>query len=386
MNKYRFYFLLLLTLLLKSCEVPDVQPFIKATSEMGTSIEAGLKQVVTDLKEVTIPNASLNSTAEQQQEVKDRQHELATDITHLEAYTKSFTNVAHAFDDYAKALDDVVASGKKRGDQVEKVAKTLLDLAGAVKAYTGPIGVVAEPAIKLLDMAIKDLGDVHTINKLNQLTSPKQDTLVQRTARVLRLGLHEFGRIDKDAFKLVKNYKPREDADIESIHQNSINTQKAAISGLKLIKLLENNILANKKGDLETNLGVLVAKDKLLDKDNLLEPKLKAVTADIKATGSVQDSTKAALFDALKQRKKFYTEWLLEPETTRGLYEVEQARYVQNLDVVDKSQKAIIAWAKAHHALRAEILKSKKVKTADFIRYGEASQKIYDAVKGLKKN
>jgi hypothetical protein len=349
---------------------------------MGAAIDAGLKQVVADLKKVKIPNALATDSGVRQVAVKERQDRLAEDITDLEKHTASFTKVAHAFDAYAKALDEVVASGKKRGDQIEKVAQTLLDLADAAKAYTGPIGVVAAPAIKLLDMAIKDLGDIHTINTLSKLASPKQDTLVQRTARVLRLGLQDFGRIDKKAFKLVEDYKPKEDVALENLYRNALITQQVAISRLALIKLIENNILDGKQEDLVTNLSRLIAQDKPLDKNNLLE---QVIAADMKAKRPIQPTTKTVLFDALAQRKDYYTKWLVEPQLTQSLYEAEQARYAQNSDVVEKSQKAVTTWANAHHTLRAELLKSKRIKTANFIQYGQASQKLVDAVKGLKK-
>lgn len=386
MHKFRFYFLLFLTLLLKSCEVLDVQLFTKATSEMGTAIDAGLKQVVADLKKVKIPDASTNDLKKRQDQVKERQERFAKDITDLETHTKAFTKVAHAFDAYAQALDEVAASGKKQGDQVEKVAKTLLDLAAATKAYTGAVGVVAPAAIGLLDIAIQDWVKLHTINSLSKLISPKQDTLVQRTARVLRLGLQDFGRIDSDAFGLVEDYKLQEDVDLTNLYQNALSTKKVAISRLGLVKLIENNLLDDKKlqagkiEDLKANLRSLIAQDKWLDKNNLLETKLNVLLADTK----VQPSSIAALSDALGQRKVFYTGWLNEPQLTQVLYEAEQARYAQNTDVVDKSQKAIIAWASVHHTLRAELLKSRRVKTADFIRYGQASQKLVDAVKSLK--
>jgi hypothetical protein len=385
MPKFRFCLLLLLTLLLKSCEVPDVQPFIKATSEMGLAIDAGLKQVLADLKKVNIPDAPKTDIEARRQQVNNRQSRLAKDITILETQTKAFTKVAHGFDTYATALDDIVASGKKQGAQVEKVAQTLLDLAAAAKAYTGPVGIVADPAIKLLDAAIKDLGNIHTINKLNKLASPKQDTLVQRTARVLRLGLQHFGSIDRDAQALVENYKPKEDIDLENLYQNSLLTQKVAISRLALIKLIENNILADKRKDLEANLSALVAQDRPLTRNDLLESKLQIVSADIVAKRPIQPTTKAALFDALAQRREFYIRWFDEPQITKVLYEAEQAHYVQNSEIVAKSQKAVTDWANAHHTLRVELLKSQQVKTADFIRYGQATQKLVDAVEGLKK-
>ncbi|MGI4822638.1 MAG: hypothetical protein ACRYFV_15620 [Janthinobacterium lividum] len=385
MPKLRFCLLLLLTLLLKSCEVPDVQPFIKATSEMGIAIDAGLKQVLADLKKVSIPDALVTDTEARRQQVKKRQGQLAQDVATLETQTKAFTKVAHGFDTYATALDDVVASGKKQGAQVEKVAQTLLDLAAAAKAYTGPIGSVAEPAIKLLDAAIKDLGDIHTINKLSKLASPKQDTLVQRTARVLRLGLKHFDSIDKDAQALVEDYKPKEDVDLENLYQNAVITQKVAISRLASIKLVENDILNDKKHDLKTDFSALVAQDKPLTKNHLPKSELQIALDDITALRPLNTTSKAALFEALAQRREFYIQWFNEPQMTKPLYEAEQAHYVQNSEVVAKSQKAVTDWANAHQTLRVELLKSLRVKTADFIRYGQATQKLVDAVKGLKK-
>ncbi|RZK98527.1 MAG: hypothetical protein EOO62_26415, partial [Hymenobacter sp.] len=139
MRHARFCFLLLLALLLKSCDVPDGQPFTKATTAMATAVDGSLKRVVADLGRVKLPLAS----------AQDRLNQVVLDTIRqqLGHRSKRFSAVAHAFDTYAQSLDEVAAAGKERGEKIDKAFDATLNVVDKSKKFLGAVPALQPVAV-----------------------------------------------------------------------------------------------------------------------------------------------------------------------------------------------------------------------------------------------
>jgi hypothetical protein len=385
-------FLLLLTLLLKSCEVPDVQPFLKSTAEMGAAIDTGLKQVVANLRKVAIPDGPPQDAVA----TKRRQDMLRAQQDTLAQRARQFSAVAHSLDAYAQALSEVVTRGERRAGQLQKVSKAFDSVLKATQSFAIAIpGVALAPAAKtLLDSLARDINKAHTINQLSQLASPRQDTLVQRVARSISLGLQLFGHIDSDAYQLWYNNRTDYDSNLENLYANALKQQQAAIKPLRLISIVRNFLLTQRATLVSSRLRELRAVDSLYTSLAVRDAALTWRTVTTRSgelVPAVRPATLAAatrqLTDVLDSRERYYRSWLAIPDDLTTLYEAEQARYAvpaKDRDWLGKSQRAVAAWANAHHVLRTTLVKAKKIKATDLKRYGQASQALADAVKDVK--
>lgn len=381
MRQRRFYLFLLLTLLLKSCEVPDVQPFVKATSAMGVAIDAGLQQVAADLRQVTIPDAPAGSSEKIKSETATRQQTFAQGTAAVNEKAKLFSRVAHAFSAYAQALSKAAAAGEKQGAAIDKIFKATDELVAASTAYLGPAAGPAKAAVDGLKLAATTLSQAHTLNSLNKLASPQQDSVIQKISKVLRLGMADFASIDQTAYGLVINYKPGEAVDVEDYYTTALWRRQAAIRMLARITKAESYILLEIHQqdllDAKGPLAFLADNDK--DPKELLK---KAYQAALKAPKLPYQPD---LLEKLRQRELFYQELLAVPQAQ---YDTEQTLYHRkqaDTDLLSKSSQAIDTWATSHHQLRTQLVQSSKVSAKELLAYAQATQKLVDAVKDIKK-
>jgi len=198
MRPYSLFLCALVVALLPGCgEIVDVQPFASATTDMAVAIDASLQQVQADMEQAATvfkPIADQQPTWE-----KDRQ-------TVKNGATK-FKEVAHQFDEYAKVMVEVAATGKKRDESINKAFKVTESLINASKEYLSPLGAPfttpLATATTQIGAIVKNINDQHTNQELKSLASPEQEERIQAVAKALRAGLAEYARIDAATFNLL---------------------------------------------------------------------------------------------------------------------------------------------------------------------------------------
>ncbi len=363
MRQPRFYLLLLLTLLLKSCEVPDVHPFTQATKEMAGALDESLKQVVADLDKVTITEPE--STATRLRDIKAQ----------LTDATQKFGAVAHGFDAYAKALDDVAAAGEDKQKALTKVNEALTGLVAAVPVY----GAALKATFGLGGTLATGIAARTTITKLSDLASPAQDSLIQQTARYLRLAMARFAAIDAEAQGLLKRHQAPQVQMWDDLLASSLNRQQQANSILFLITQSQYYLLLNN--------GTSVLEHRADGKPGLI-PQLIIRDQDdqhliSKAWAKAGQKASPELLTNLAQREKFYQQQATISPELRAWQAQVQAR-PQPANALAKAGPLLATWASTHHKLRVSLTDASHLTGKEALTYLNAAQDLQKEVKALK--
>lgn len=365
MRHFRFCCLLLCALLLKSCELPDVHPFTKATTNMAAVLTGGLQQVVAD---VQASNALYTSATEPS-------HPDTSAVQQLRATAGRFVAVAQAFTHYAKALDTLAYAGEKRGQLIDRVFRASQELVDASKGFLGPVAPLSAPAkaaLAALDRVATDLNKAHTIHSLRQLASPEQDTLIQRTARVLRLGLQAFQQLDEKTDLLASLYEPAADYQLNTKNYYAYAQRRQQLATARLAKIVsaEYWLLSNTHpNELAANLRYLStpANDPL----------------GVLAKAAAQH---APTLPALAQLEAFYRDLAVLPQAQYEAAETAyRSRHPGNA-FLTKSAQLLDAWANSHHELQLLLRKADRVTRQDLISYAQVTQQLSEEVKALHEN
>lgn len=401
----RHRYLPLLTLLftlLPGCKIVDVQPFTTATKEMGSAISASLQQVQASFKQadkVFKPTSSAN-----------KQVWGAYKVT-LEQSTDRFKQVATSFNDYAKALEAVTADGKAHEEKIDKVFKATNQLVDAAKAYVGPYAIPLATASNGLDSALVSWVSVKTNRNLKALASPEQDSVIQKTARLLRAGLKQYAKADSGAYNLL-------------LIGDSVHTQLIAYENLaqrrrnyayaRLYELVdaENillgigsppspDLLYHRFKDRDTCSGpicTLINRLKvdtdgtLYSKWNAFSSASKAFTDNRTAANSAKlAASSTALTNVVRKREKEYRD-LADNQIAQVVFDTEEKRWnniytipqQKSREQFEKSQQVIKTWATSHHELRLLLLKAGKVTRQDLVDQGQSVQKLIAELKDAR--
>jgi hypothetical protein len=375
-----FTLLALLLALLPSCgDVPDVQPFTKATADMGVAVEGGLRQVVSDLQK----GSQLRSLS-----AADR-NQLQQDQQQLAKLATAFADVARSFDEYAGALNQAAAAGEKREAAIQKVSAATDKLVAASQSFAAaaPYTALLGPLTKALTEAASELNRVHTTNKLAKLASPEQEAVIERTAQLLSAVIGQFAQVDAGVYNLL--------LDNDAAHDNALliagerrKLADAAAYLLRRILQAETILLRNppRYGGLSDGKSGPLDELMLLDKDprQLLTSAFLAYKSDPKNLAK-----QGQLFDALKNRESHYSQLLasLQSASTSAqaswdtLYTIPKKR---SAAVLQKSQELLETWADSHHELRLALLQAKQVSAQDLVAQAKKVQQLIADLKAAK--
>ncbi|MGI4833776.1 MAG: hypothetical protein ACRYFK_09980 [Janthinobacterium lividum] len=375
--------LLLLGLLLKSCEVPDVQPFTKATTAMGAAIDESLHRVVADLNRVQLP------AAESQNRTR-----LDTARQQLTRKARKFAEVAHAFDAYAKALDAVAAAGQKRSAALneafaatQSIIQKSAEFLGTALPVAAPINATAQPILKALGKVATDLNAAKTIHSLGKLASPTQDSAIQLSAQLLRLGVRHFYAIDSMAYQLAYANLPDGYRNVQYWYQFTLQRQDSIVGLLAALTQADNLVRAGKYAALENPTDHDGPLDHIRQWD--YDPQRTVATAYAawrrRNAPTQQRLAKAALLDALRRRELYYRPLAELPQAQLA---AAQARYggpTRDATLLSQSTQLLDTWASSHHELRLLLAKSGQVSRQDLVRYAQAVQTLAEELKAAKK-
>ena len=381
MRYVRFCGLLLLVLLLKSCAVPDVQPFTKATAAMGAAIDGGLHRVVADLARVQLPAA-------------ETQHRIALDTARQQLARKArrFSEVAHAFDAYALALDAVAATGQQRGaaiDQVFAATQAIIQKStaflSAALPEAAPLNAVAQPILKALGKVAADLNDAKTIHRLKKLASPTQDSAIQLSAQLLHLGLRHFATIDSTAYQLAAANLPDGYRNAQYWYQFTLQRQDSIVGLLAALTQADNLLRAGKALDNPTDHDGPLDHIRAWDYD----PQRTVATAYAAWQQSKspvkRQATKAALLDALRRRELYYRPLAELPQAQLAAAQARYGAPTRDEALLTQSAQLLDAWAGSHHELYLLLAKASQVSRQDLVRYAQTVQTLADELKAAKK-
>jgi hypothetical protein len=372
--------LVLLLALLPSCgDVPDVQPFTKATADMGVAVEGGLQQVVSDLQR----GAQLRSlSAEDKKQLQQDQQQLAQLAT-------AFAAVARSFDEYASALNQVAAAGEKREAAIQKVSAATDKLVAASQSFAAaaPYAALLGPLTKALADAASELNRVHTTNKLAKLASPEQEAVIERTAQLLSAVIGQFAQVDASVYNLLLDNDAAQDNALLIAGERRKLTDATAYL-LRRILQAETILLRNppRYGGLSDGKSGPLDELMLLDKDprQLLTSAFLAYKSDPKNLAK-----QGQLFDVLKDRENRYSQLLASLQSASisaqaswdTLYTVPKKR---SAAVLQKSQELLEAWADSHHELRLALLQAKNVSAQDLVAQGQKVQQLIADLKAAQ--
>ncbi|MGI4887196.1 MAG: hypothetical protein ACRYFR_19750 [Janthinobacterium lividum] len=383
MRHFRFYSLLFLALGLKSCEVPDVQPFTKATTAMGAAVDGSLQRVVADLARVQLPAAEASNRAR-----------LDTARRQLGRKARKFSEVAHAFGAYAQALDAVAAAGKTRGAAIDTafaatqgIIKKSAEFLGAALPVAAPINAIAQPILKALGKVAANLNDAKTIHRLNRLASPTQDSAIQLSAQLLRLGLQHFYAIDSTAYQLYHANLPDAYGHVQGWYQFALQRQDSVVLLLAAFVQADGLVRAGKYASLENPADRDGPLDRIRQGDYDPQRTVATAYAAWQKTKTPKGRTlaKAVLLDALRRRELFYRPLA---ELPQAQLEAAQARYgapAHDATLLAKSTQLVDAWASSHHELRLLLAKASRVSRQDLVSSAQTVQTLADELKAAKK-
>ncbi|NML66816.1 hypothetical protein HHL22_16545 [Hymenobacter sp. RP-2-7] len=375
--------LLLLGLLLKSCEVPDVQPFTKATIAMGTAIEESLRRVVADLNRVQLP------AAETQNRIQ-----LDTARQQLTRKAHKFAEVAHAFDAYAHALDAVAAAGQKRGAAINQVfaatqaiATKSAEFLSAALPVAAPINATAQPILKALGKVATDLNAAKTIHSLGKLASPAQDSAIQLSAQLLRLGMRHFYAIDSTAYQLSYANLPDGYRQAQYWYQFTLQRQDSLVSLLAALTQADNLVRAGKYASLENPIDHDGPLDHIRQWD--YDPQRTVATAyaawQRRRSPAQQRLAKAALLDALRRRELYYRPLTELPQAQLAAAQARCGGPARDAALLSKSTQLLDTWASSHHELRLLLAKASQVSRQDLVSYAQTVQTLAEELRAAKK-
>jgi len=378
MRYFNFRLLTLLLVLLPGCAIVDVQPFTTATKEMGSAVSASLQQVQASFKQadkVFKPTASQKSDWEAYKDT-------------LTQSADRFKKVATAFTAYASALDSVTADGKAHEKKINQVFEATKQLAEAATDYVGPYAKPLATVMKGLQDAVTAWNVVRTNNTLKSLASRQQDSVIQKTARLLRAGLKRYARADSGAYVLLLDNDPVHDA--ATLYGNAAQKRRAyAQPRLSLILLAESSLLGQPLGF------------DLLDYDDGYIRKLENLQADtdgrirkdfnaFKKTPTA--ATSSALFTTLRNREQYYLKLVADNNLAEAVAAAEEKRWndiytipqQKSREQFGKSQQALSTWANSHHELRQLLLKAGKVTRQDLVGQAQRVQQVLAELKDAK--
>ncbi|WP_223652715.1 hypothetical protein [Hymenobacter psoromatis] len=188
----------LLLLPLKSCKVPDIQPFATATGEMTSAVGAGYDLVLDDLA-ATSP---LGLSTGQQTQLLLQRDSLAK---HLRVSRRALA----AFNQYAKALVEVADAGVQGQASLNKIATALAGVAAAFNPVAGVAGGLFATGVQGIS---KNVQQIRTLKRLDRALSAA-DSAVQRATALLAANNQDIARIDSAAASIA-------DAQLTGANQN----------------------------------------------------------------------------------------------------------------------------------------------------------------------
>ncbi|GAA4003027.1 hypothetical protein GCM10022408_13170 [Hymenobacter fastidiosus] len=372
--------------------IVDVQPFTKATSDMGAAIDMSLKQVVEDLGKTT----TIRTLTEKQQK------KLSNSQQQLREGTEKFTVVAHAFNMYAEALEKAAEKGKKHDEKITAVFKATDELVKASQDFAVPLKTFSVPlqtALDALKILAGTVNSYRTNNQLKALASPEQEKLIQTTAKALSAGLADYAQIDAAAYNLLLDNNVRH-TQVEDYYRNIQKQRESVLFILSKLTEAENllmtaptntALLSNGKAGLAT-----------CGKDDKCGPidEIRVIGADADARiytayqafkRSPNPDTNARLFAALRQRQPFY-QAIIDNPFPQTVYAAEQARWnssytlprQQSLVQFQKSRKLVDTWATSHHDLRRLLLKAGNVSSQDLAAQAKIIQQLIQELQDAK--
>lgn len=392
MQKFRFCVVLLLALMPGCSGIVDVQPFTKATADMGEAVDMSLQQVVADLDKTS---AIRSLTADQKTTLTSHQNK-------LKEGTAKFAAVAHAFDKYAEALEKVAEKGKERDEKIKKVFEATDELVKASQEFVAPLktfSVPLETATKALAKLAGNVVAYRANNQLKALASPEQEKLIQTTAKVLSAGLADYAQIDAAAYNLLLDNNELHTT-VEGYYRSIQKQREAVLFILAKLTEAENQLMKKSSSPALLSNG----KDGLVqcEKEDRCGPidevRVRGADADGRIFAaykafkqSPNPDTKARLFAALRQRQPFY-QGLIDNPFPQTVYAAEQARWnttytlprQQSLAQFQKSRKLVDTWATSHHELRKLLLKAGNVSGQELLAQAKTIQQLIEELQEAK--
>lgn len=375
MRYFNSCLLTLLLTLLPGCSIVDVQPFTTATKEMAAAISTSMQQIQASFKQadkVFQPTANQKCAWE------------AYKVT-LKQNTDGFKKVATSFTAYASALESVTADGKAHEEKIKQVFEATKQLADAATAYVGPYAIPLATAIKGLNTAVTALNVVSTNNNLKSLASRQQDSVIQKTARLLRASLKMYAKADSDAYVLLLNNDPVHDA--ATLYGNAAQERRAyAQPRLSLLVLAQSSLLSQPLAPdlLDSTDGYIRKLENLqVDTDGQIRKDFNAFKKNHKAVKS------NALFTTLRNREHYYLKLVADNSFPQAVAEAEAKRWdaiytipqQKSREQFEKSQQALSIWANSHHELRQLLLKAGQVTRQDLVGQAQNVQQVLAELK-----
>ena len=367
MRHFRFCVFLLLTLLLKSCAVPDVQPFTRATADVGLALKTSINYVNANFARVD----SAVKLSGGQQLVFDRQRDT------LKRISTAFAGVSAAFDGYAKALNKITDAHADRKRTVESVSKSIENLAKATQVLGGISSLAAVAAEPLAKLAT-DISAVHALGGLNKLVSPRQDSIIQHSTRVMKLGLREFARINADLNVLLRAGLPVAYDNTLHYYNSSLELQAAVVNQLQLLTNAEKYIITADVGRLPATVTKIIEFEGRTDAQELIK----------KANARVSKSANtryAPLLAVIQQRKTFYQDLTALPQAQYDAAQAKLACYRRNqeqgTEAMQQSAQLLDVWARSHHELRQLLIKDNRITRQDLV---DNAQEMQHLIAGIK--
>lgn len=198
MRHFAALLLCFLLLPLKSCTVPDIQPFATATVEMSTALAAGYALVLDDLD----GTLRLDATASQRAALQQQRAALAQ---RLRVNQQALAALTH----YANTLVEVAEAGAKGQASLPKIATALSGVAAAFGPVAATAGGVFSAGVQLISA---DAQKIRTLKRLDRALNAA-DSAVQTATNLLAANNRDITRIDSAAASIV-------DAQLTEANQN----------------------------------------------------------------------------------------------------------------------------------------------------------------------
>lgn len=359
---------LLLLLLPLGCQVPDVNPFAQATTEMTSVLSEALDYADTQM-----------SLAAKQVPDDQQKADLREKQQRLRQQAAAIQEGLDAFDAYAATLVEVADANAKGKETINKAADALAAIGTALGPSVSLSVKGAAEAVKAISGYVQT---IRTLNTLKQAVQPA-DAAIQRARTVLEAGFVELARIDSVAVDIQEVALTNQNQYVLGPYKGLQERQSQADSVVSYIVAFQN--VAYRP----------VSKRRTLRLAELLKSIRKA---DRALPPTPPDTTMVAArrlgqtLDLLSQREAFWQARATAPNRLQPRYTEVQAQLAalqtsasQRRGVFSKSLHLLRVWGRAHAALKTAVVKqSRTVSFQEVVRGATDLQALLDKLKAKK--
>lgn len=411
--------LILLTLFLTGCPVPDVKNFADATALMSTSISNSASQTL-DLLAESYKRQKIQEDIFAAADAEKKDYP-----TEIKSKWKSVDKTLGSMVSYADALTSIVDAGEKGKESFGNVADALGDLASV--AGFNPASLAAEVTVDVGKFVYGKIAEIRTAKSLEKVIVAA-DTTIQIIANHLIDNLDALYRLNFAAETILLTQHLTIEVDrYQNYHKSLLEKELNLIKKITLVNDYENGdpealisfiyedpISRDKLGfeDLSKAIEQVLSDDKLSPEQKVTRiSDLRKEWDDIiitRLTDETDKNTKTSNFSRYDMNKKVLKKLNIEQRLINMKNELDFNRneivkyeaVVQeiekeevniyalgktNRDLIEKSIEVVKAWKTKHKQMANFFNKKQKISFNDILSYASEINSTYQEFKELQK-